>query len=115
MMTIKGKDTVTIIRRGYTGQLDDYGNSIPQEVQIPVKNVLIAYGPTADMITTTSESISHAATLYLSQSITVKKDDRFKLSDGSIWTLNGAPINWNAPANFRVKPRQIVEITRTEG
>lgn len=112
---IKGKDSITILRREYTGETDDYGNSLPVDVEIPVKNVLIAYGPTADMVTTIAEGINRAATLYLPSTLIIKNDDKFRLEDGSEWNQNGAAINWNAPVGFRVKPRQIVEITRVSG
>lgn len=115
MIVIKGRDTITILRRVYTGTVDERGNANPELVEIQVPGVIVAYGATADTITEISETINRAATLYFPKPTSLKKGDRFRLEDGSVWTLNGAVVTWTPPAGFRVKTRQVAEITRAEG
>jgi hypothetical protein len=112
---IQGRDEVTILRRVYTGAVDEHGNGKPENEEITVTGVLISWGATGDTVTTISETITSAVTLYLPNGVETKNGDRFRLPDGSIWTKNGATINWTTPKGFRVKTRQIIELTKREG
>jgi hypothetical protein len=112
---IRGNDTVVILREGYLGEVDKYGNAITSKQNIAVKGVLIGWGATTDTLTTISETITNAATLYFPKDVALKENDKFKFSDGSVWLMNGSPILWHPPVGFRVKTKQIVEVTRKEG
>lgn len=115
MMSIKGRDTIVILRRNYTGEINDFGESIPTNTEITVENVLIGWGSSADKITDISEGIQTSATLFLPRGTETKLDDRFRLPDGSIWVKNGGTIKWTAQRGARTNPRPVVEITRAEG
>lgn len=115
MMSIKGTETVTILRITYSGEIDDYGQSIATPSEIPVQNVLIGWGSSADKITEISEGIENSATLFFPRGTETKLGDKFRLPDGSIWLKNGGTINWKPQRGARTKPRPIVEITRAEG
>lgn len=115
MMNIKGRDTVAILRRDYSDEITEFGETIPDNTELEVPNVLIGWGSSADKLTNISESIENSATLFFPRGTVTKHDDRYRLPDGSIWIKDGATINWTTQRGGKIKPRPIVEIKRAEG
>lgn len=115
-MSVKGRETITIIRRDYSDQYtDEYGNSTPSTIELIVKNCGIGWGATVDQNSEIVETNSTKATIYFPYKTKVLQDDRFVLPDGRTAVFEGAPTVWVPQVGSPVKPKVIVNVGMIEG
>lgn len=113
-MSIKGKVSVTVLRREYTGAEDERGNEIPTNTSFIVTRCLIGYGGTSDVKSVIQEGITTAITIYFPQGTAIKEDDRFTIN-GKTYVKKGQTIEWETILGSPIKPKVIVEATLSEG
>lgn len=110
--SVRGIETVTIIRRSTTGTRDEYGMAVHTTANVTVNNVLVAFDQTNEPVIDGRKPQDTGITLYFPMGTTINEGDEFEIR-GERWLKDGRQEDWISPwASFQtgvvVKVRQRV-------
>lgn len=113
-MEIKGRETVTILRKNFTG-VDEYGNATMTIDHIHVAGCLIAWNQTNQAADLFGAAVTSDVTIQLPQGTPIQKSDEFLLPDGQTYTSKGIPVQWRGQVGNPIRQKQLVYLTLKEG